>query len=303
MKCPACGSEMRHRVIGDIEIDVCGRCNGVWLDATELDGVLGVDEERSVEAMLDESARRPECCRYCGKGCGDSSVCSDCDQPIELKCPRGGEAMYIVEAVGIELDRCPDCRGLWVDGFERSKLSQMRDDLRQQAVRIQAASEASATGDQTVAALIGMGVAGGEGLSDGLGWGGAQKSPQDQDDTNVIEAQDSGERSGFDEADGSSETGGEPCSMREYIKKHGNFEIMCSECSEVLSRYTAWEKEGVFFCIPCAEEAGHDGMSDVTRGKLAAAASQRTDYWHDEGHLVEALQWLVGGIFRWKGKD
>lgn len=304
MKCPACESEMRHRHIGDIEIDVCRRCNGVWLDATELDGVLGIGDDHSVEAVLDQTARRCEQCRYCGKSCPDSSICSDCDKPFELTCPHDGVAMYIVEAVGIELDRCPDCRGLWVDGFERKKLGQMRDELKEQAVAIEAAGATPPAGTDVAAALIGMTMAGGmagdaeAGFAGAFGFGEAQQEP-------VPEDQNSDATSRADKPTSNSETPestGEPTSMREYIEKHGNFEIMCSECSTVLSRYTAWEKEGVFFCIPCAEKAGHDGMSERSRSALYSSSYRKADYWHDEGHLVEVLQWFVGGIFRWKGK-
>lgn len=39
MKCPKCGLDLQplHVKDGNVEIDVCGGCNGVWLDAGELE--------------------------------------------------------------------------------------------------------------------------------------------------------------------------------------------------------------------------------------------------------------------------
>jgi Zn-finger nucleic acid-binding protein len=40
MNCPVCTSELRPVDRGGIEIDVCSRCRGVWLDRGELDKLI-----------------------------------------------------------------------------------------------------------------------------------------------------------------------------------------------------------------------------------------------------------------------
>lgn len=40
MNCPVCQSELRPVDRGGIEIDVCTRCRGVWLDRGELDKLI-----------------------------------------------------------------------------------------------------------------------------------------------------------------------------------------------------------------------------------------------------------------------
>ncbi len=46
MQCPKCG---HHRVVdryGKVEIDVCGVCKGLWLDAQELETILESAKKR-----------------------------------------------------------------------------------------------------------------------------------------------------------------------------------------------------------------------------------------------------------------
>lgn len=37
MKCPKCGADLQERKLGHAMVDVCPECEGMWLDAGELD--------------------------------------------------------------------------------------------------------------------------------------------------------------------------------------------------------------------------------------------------------------------------
>lgn len=50
MNCPACATELRPVLRQDIEVDVCPRCRGVWLDRGELDRLV----ERSARPAVDD---------------------------------------------------------------------------------------------------------------------------------------------------------------------------------------------------------------------------------------------------------
>lgn len=44
MNCPKCQTVMREREKGDVIIDICPNCRGVWLDAGELDKLVAAEE-------------------------------------------------------------------------------------------------------------------------------------------------------------------------------------------------------------------------------------------------------------------
>ena len=39
-----------------------------------------------------------------------------------MKCPADGATLLISERQGVEIDYCPDCRGVWLDRGELDKL-------------------------------------------------------------------------------------------------------------------------------------------------------------------------------------
>ena len=47
MNCPRCQTAMTQRVRDEIEVDVCAKCGGVWLDGGELAKILEAERERS----------------------------------------------------------------------------------------------------------------------------------------------------------------------------------------------------------------------------------------------------------------
>jgi len=61
LACPRCGRGMVNRPVGDIKLDVCAKCKGVWTDAGELEKAartLGMEfSDVSGEGVLAGSAR------------------------------------------------------------------------------------------------------------------------------------------------------------------------------------------------------------------------------------------------------
>src|SRR5689334_9412215 len=45
MKCPKCGSDLAEVAFRDVQIDRCFTCNGVFLDAGELEHLAGKDHQ------------------------------------------------------------------------------------------------------------------------------------------------------------------------------------------------------------------------------------------------------------------
>ena len=51
MKCPKCGMDLQTLKRGDVEIDSCFNCHGVWLDSGELERVMAQGNEQSGKVM------------------------------------------------------------------------------------------------------------------------------------------------------------------------------------------------------------------------------------------------------------
>jgi hypothetical protein len=46
MHCPKCGQKLFAENYGTVEVDVCGGCRGLWLDAKELDTIVENTKKR-----------------------------------------------------------------------------------------------------------------------------------------------------------------------------------------------------------------------------------------------------------------
>ncbi|WP_225410061.1 TFIIB-type zinc ribbon-containing protein [Stigmatella hybrida] len=51
MKCPKCGLDLHTLKKGQVELDTCFNCKGVWLDAGELEQVLQQGSENNGKVM------------------------------------------------------------------------------------------------------------------------------------------------------------------------------------------------------------------------------------------------------------
>ena len=57
MQCPRCHEQLEPRHRGGVEIDVCPRCGGVWLDRGELDRLAYEDDDGVIGAPVDAPAQ------------------------------------------------------------------------------------------------------------------------------------------------------------------------------------------------------------------------------------------------------
>ena len=47
MDCPRCKTPLTARVRDSVEVDICEKCHGVWLDAGEVGKIFDAERERS----------------------------------------------------------------------------------------------------------------------------------------------------------------------------------------------------------------------------------------------------------------
>lgn len=108
MKCPACGERMHAQSLDSITVDTCPGCRGTWFDSAELDAAVARLEpsHSPVEASVPVRGHSPFSCARCF--------------PARM------------ESVGwptLRLDRCPDCRGFFLDNHELEDLVARRSEL------------------------------------------------------------------------------------------------------------------------------------------------------------------------------
>jgi membrane associated rhomboid family serine protease/Zn-finger nucleic acid-binding protein len=126
--CPRCTYPLTSISKGEVELDHCNRCKGNFFDPGEIGATFGgfTDPEKWVETHVATSLGRSK-----------------------LGCPAGHEHLQAFrvsfEKKEVEVDVCPDCKGLWLDATEGKQLQEIlvaEQDAKQ-------AAEVSAGGAKT----------------------------------------------------------------------------------------------------------------------------------------------------------
>ena len=93
MDCPVCKNAMITLMLSDVEIDFCTDCDGIWLDAGELELLL--DNPDQSKQLLDSFHADPNCsekprkCPICFKKM-QKIVVGQSTQPLRIdKCAKG----------------------------------------------------------------------------------------------------------------------------------------------------------------------------------------------------------------------
>lgn len=103
MDCPHCTKEVLIALeFNEIEVDYCTACKGVWLDAGELELILGDAEKTVAFLSLGSPATVPD---------GETTrECPECDQQMTKEATQGEPPVIF--------DHCPNQHGLWLDAGE-----------------------------------------------------------------------------------------------------------------------------------------------------------------------------------------
>lgn len=106
--CPKCAAAMEQVTVGEVEIDRCRGCGGLWLDAMEKERLLASKE--SVDAA----------------DTGEQKVGKELDDQTNIHCPRDRSRMFHMvdlrqRHVGYE--SCQICGGVFLDAGELHDLA------------------------------------------------------------------------------------------------------------------------------------------------------------------------------------
>jgi len=117
MNCPVCKEPLVVLELEQIEVDYCTSCDGVWLDAGELELLLETDEERNrLINLFQEAAAVKE----------KSSDCPICGKHM-LK-------FYIGEQEKVLVDKCKKNHGIWFDKGELKKVVEFGSDNKRNKI-------------------------------------------------------------------------------------------------------------------------------------------------------------------------
>ena len=109
MDCIKCKKPMKKAKMEGVLVDKCGICGGIWLDAGELE-MLMFHEEKSQEELVKEA--KCEIVAEKNRLLYTEGLCPKC---------QGREMQRYIRS-GVELDRCPACKGLFFDYGELDKV-------------------------------------------------------------------------------------------------------------------------------------------------------------------------------------
>ncbi|MDX2207141.1 MAG: zf-TFIIB domain-containing protein [Gemmatimonadales bacterium] len=121
--CPVCpGLPMSRIRVGaerTVEIDICRRCGGLWLDRGEVQQLRALGLHQFALRTTRAWPPRPAQCHACHAVLDrDSERCPACHHDNRLTCPVCEAEMLVVVHGGIRLDVCQCCQGAWFDHHE-----------------------------------------------------------------------------------------------------------------------------------------------------------------------------------------
>lgn len=120
MLCPKDNVVCDTRQLDGVEVDVCPKCQGVWLEQTEVQKLvryLALPEHTDVDELLE---------KWENSGCGTTTP-GDFWQEAKLICPKEGAQMqkHYFAGTGVGIDQCQVCKGFWLDGGELQAVAKL----------------------------------------------------------------------------------------------------------------------------------------------------------------------------------
>ena len=117
MLCPVCKDSMVVLELDQIEIDFCPCCEGIWLDAGELELLLESEEDRTrLSSMLIEDNSVKE----------KSYGCPICNKKMNK--------VFVGEERKIQIDKCKKNHGLWLDKGELKSVIELSSENKDSKV-------------------------------------------------------------------------------------------------------------------------------------------------------------------------
>ncbi len=112
-------------------MDECSRCGGYWFDHREAEITMGLQSE--IKELQAFSIAQPQCHKCERTYPSGTGLCPTCRVPLYVSCPTCCDMMSPVRVLGVQLDLCTQCLGLW---FDADELKRLHSNLKAQGVRL-----------------------------------------------------------------------------------------------------------------------------------------------------------------------
>jgi Zn-finger nucleic acid-binding protein len=102
-----------------LEIDLCRRCGGIWLEKGEIQGLRAHKTGNTREQIVSRPrVQRVHCHECLGLMDRQADKCPECGWANVLDCPDCAGPMRMASHGGLRLDICQTCQGVWFDHDE-----------------------------------------------------------------------------------------------------------------------------------------------------------------------------------------
>jgi len=108
MKCVHCNIELTKKMVGNVEVDECEKCKGMWFEDDELRKAKDLTDE-NLNWMDFEIWKHEHLFKT---------------KSTDLPCPQCNKALVYINYADtdVEIDYCPTCKGTWLEKGEFKKI-------------------------------------------------------------------------------------------------------------------------------------------------------------------------------------
>ena len=125
--CPVCLgvplNKLRLKAQGDLLLDYCQRCGGIWFDAGEIPQLRRYHPQVLWRHIVLHDKQYNMTCHACyGRIPRHASHCPACRWRNVIDCPVCALPLRPLERDGLKLDLCQACKGVWFDNIELAEI-------------------------------------------------------------------------------------------------------------------------------------------------------------------------------------
>ncbi|GAB4285155.1 MAG: hypothetical protein Kow0029_31930 [Candidatus Rifleibacteriota bacterium] len=113
--CYSCNKKLDLIRLHDQTLDICPECQGIFFDQGELESVIYLVKLFQTEKLEEE----------------DIESVPEHEIKRIVQCPEDQTSMVPLDVMGLTIDQCPHCQGIWLDRGEIAALKLAENHIKQ----------------------------------------------------------------------------------------------------------------------------------------------------------------------------